>query len=44
LEAAEESARIAEVPIRTRSIQKPRGIAWQHGKQLYHVRRYFIAA
>jgi glycosyltransferase involved in cell wall biosynthesis len=44
LEAAEESARIGEVSIRTRSIQKPRGIAWQHGKQLYHVLRYFIAA
>ncbi len=44
LEAARKGARIGEVPIRTRSIQKPRGIAWQHGKQLYHVLRYLLAA
>lgn len=42
LEAAAEGARIGEVPIETRTIQKPRGIAWQHGAQLYHVLRYLL--
>lgn len=40
LEAATKGARIGEVPIRTRRIDKPRGIAWQHGRQLLHVLRY----
>jgi len=42
LEAAANGARIGEVPIETRSIQKPRGIAWQHGKQFIHVLRYLL--
>jgi glycosyltransferase involved in cell wall biosynthesis len=42
LEAASKDARIGEVPIETRRVQKPRGIAWQHGKQLYHVVRYLL--
>ena len=44
LEAAAKGARIGEVPIETRSIQKPRGIAWQHGTQLFHVLRYLLFA
>ncbi|ELZ51955.1 Glycosyltransferase [Halorubrum distributum JCM 9100] len=44
LEAAANGARIGEVPVETRSIQKPRGIAWQHGKQLFHVARYLLRA
>ncbi|MFB6362335.1 MAG: glycosyltransferase family 2 protein [Halobacteriales archaeon] len=43
LEAATKGARIGEVAIETRSIQKPRGIAWQHGEQLYHVLRYLLS-
>jgi glycosyltransferase involved in cell wall biosynthesis len=42
LEAAGEGARIGEVPIETRTVQKPRGIAWQHAKQLIHVLRYLL--
>lgn len=42
LEAAAKDARIGEVSIETRTIQKPRGIAWQHGKQLYHVFRHLL--
>lgn len=42
LEAAGEGARIGEVAIETRTVQKPRGIAWQHGKQLIHVLRYLL--
>ncbi|MDB2283307.1 glycosyltransferase family 2 protein [Halorubrum ezzemoulense] len=42
LEAAGEGARIGEVPIETRTVQKPRGIAWQHGKQLIHVLWYLL--
>jgi glycosyltransferase involved in cell wall biosynthesis len=44
LEAATKGARIGEVPVETRTIQKPRGIAWQHGKQLFHVVRYLLFA
>lgn len=44
LEAASKGARIGEVPVRTDAIEKPRGIAWQHGRQLYHVLRYLLAA
>ena len=44
LEAAANGARIGEVPIETRSIQKPRGIAWQHGAQFFHVLRYLLFA
>jgi len=40
LEAANRGARIGEVDITTREIQKPRGIAWAHGAQLVHVLRY----
>jgi len=43
LEAAARGARIGEVPIETRSVQKPRGIAWQHGRQFCHVLRYLLA-
>ena len=43
LEAAARDARIGEVPIETRSVQKPRGIAWQHGRQFWHVLRYLLA-
>lgn len=42
LEAAAKGARIGEVPIETRSIQKPRGIAWKHGKQFIHVLRHLM--
>jgi glycosyltransferase involved in cell wall biosynthesis len=44
LEAAAKGARIGDVPIKTRPVQKPRGIAWQHGRQLFHVARYLLAA
>ena len=44
LEAAAKGARIGEVPIETRTVQKPRGIAWQHGEQLLHVLRYLLFA
>lgn len=44
LEAATKGARIGEVPVETRTIQKPRGIAWQHGRQLFHVVRYLLFA
>ncbi|MDB2225998.1 glycosyltransferase family 2 protein [Halorubrum ezzemoulense] len=44
LEAAANGARIGEVPAETRSIQKPRGIAWKHGRQLFHVLRYLMLA
>jgi glycosyltransferase involved in cell wall biosynthesis len=40
LEAAMKGARIGDVPIETRSIQKPRGIAWEHARQFVHVLRY----
>lgn len=40
LEAAAKGARIGEVPIETREVEKPRGIAWGHGRQLVHVLRY----
>jgi len=44
LEAARKGARIGEIPIETRTVQKPRGIAWQHGKQFFHVLRYLLFA
>jgi len=44
LEAAAKGARIGEVPIETRAVRKPRGIAWQHGEQLFHVLRYLLFA
>jgi glycosyltransferase involved in cell wall biosynthesis len=44
LEAAAKGARIGEVPVETHAIQKPRGIGWQHGKQLFHVVRYLLLA
>lgn len=40
LEADRKGARIAEVPIRTAEVEKPRGIARGHGRQLLHVLRY----
>jgi len=40
LEATAKGARIGEVPIETREIAKPRGIAWGHGQQLVHVLRH----
>jgi glycosyltransferase involved in cell wall biosynthesis len=43
LEAASKGARIGERPIQTRTVQKPRGIAWQHGEQWFHVLRYLSA-
>ncbi|MDY6817366.1 MAG: glycosyltransferase family 2 protein [Halobacteriales archaeon] len=42
LEAREHGARIGTVPIETRSIEKPRGIAWQHGRQLVYVLQYLL--
>ncbi len=42
LEAAHRGARIGEVDITAREIQKPRGIAWAHGTQLFHVLRYLF--
>ena len=40
LEAVAKGARVGEVEIETRSIQKPRGIAWKHGRQFFHVLRH----
>jgi len=40
LEATAKGARIGEVPIETREIAKPRGIAWGHARHLLHVLRY----
>lgn len=40
LEAANSGARIGEIPVTTREVQKPRGIAWAHARQLFHVLRY----
>lgn len=40
LEATAKGARIGEVSIETREIEKPRSIAWGHGRQLLHVLRY----
>jgi glycosyltransferase involved in cell wall biosynthesis len=37
LEALYLGASIAEVPITINTIEKPRGIAWNHFKQIYHV-------
>ena len=42
LEAAAKGARIGEIPVETRGIQKPRGIAWRHARQLFHVVRYLL--
>ena len=44
LEAAMNGARIGEIPIETRTVQKPRGVAWQHGTQFFHLLRYLFAA
>lgn len=44
LEAATRDARIGELSIETRPVQKPRGVAWQHGKQFYHVVRYLLSS
>lgn len=40
LEAASLDARIAAVPIETRPVEKPRGIAWRHARQLVVVLRW----
>ena len=42
LEAAARGARIGEVSVETRSIQKPRGIAWKHAPQFFHILRYLL--
>jgi hypothetical protein len=42
LEAASHGAQVDEVPSPTRSVAKPRGIAWKHARQLFHVLRYVI--
>ncbi|WP_049934258.1 glycosyltransferase family 2 protein [Haloplanus natans] len=42
LEAATKGARLGEVQIETRSIRKPRGIAWQHARQLGCVIRHLL--
>lgn len=42
LEAANEGARIGEIEVTTREIQKPRGVAWDHAEQLFHVLRYLL--
>jgi glycosyltransferase involved in cell wall biosynthesis len=44
LEAAAKGARIGDVPIETRSTRKPRGIAWNHAAQFFHVLRYLWRA
>ena len=42
LEAAMHGATIEEVPIETASVDKPRGIAWGHVRQLGHALRYVV--
>ena len=42
LEAANRGARVGEVDVTTREIQKPRGIAWAHVRQLFHVLRHLV--
>ncbi|MFD1588932.1 glycosyltransferase family 2 protein [Halorientalis brevis] len=42
LEAAANGARIGEVHSETRSVQKPRGIAWKHGRQFFHVLAHLV--
>jgi glycosyltransferase involved in cell wall biosynthesis len=42
LEAATKGARIGEIRIETQTIEKPRGVAWQHGKQFFDVVRYLL--
>lgn len=44
LEAAARGARLREIPIRLRSVSKPRRIAWHHGPQIWHVLRAMRAA
>lgn len=44
LEAAEKNARIGELEIRTRQIQKPRGIALDHGRHFIDILRFLIEA
>jgi len=44
LEAAAKGARIGEIPVETRTVQKPRGVAWQHGRQLFHVLGHLLSA
>lgn len=44
LEAAAKGARVREVPADTRPVGKPRGIAWQHVRQIYHVVRHLRRA
>lgn len=43
LEAHKKGARIGEVPIQTKKIDKPRKIAWKHFLQFYHVIRHLIS-
>lgn len=42
LEAAHHGARIGEVQIEPRSVEKPRRVAWRHGRQFLHVLRYLL--
>ena len=42
LEAANSGARIGEIPVTTQEIQKPRGVAWVHARQLFHVLDHLI--
>ena len=42
LEAAAKGARVGEIQIETQEVEKPRGIAWQHGKQFFDVLRYLL--
>ena len=42
LEAAAKGARIGEVQMETQAVEKPRGVAWQHGKQFFDVLRYLL--
>jgi glycosyltransferase involved in cell wall biosynthesis len=42
LEAAAKGARVGEIQIETQAVEKPRGIAWQHGKQFFDVLRYLL--
>lgn len=44
LEANSRGARVGEVPIVTEDIDKPKRIAWEHGRQFFHVLRYLLLA
>ena len=44
LEAKSLGARITEVPINLRPVDKPRGIAWKHFPQTWHVLKWVLKA